>query len=47
MTGTLLVFQDVTQIKKLEKMRSDFVSNVTHELKTPLTSEVFNNVCIS
>ncbi len=36
--GTLLVFQDVTQIKKLEKMRSDFVSNVTHELKTPLTS---------
>ncbi|HIT86884.1 MAG TPA: HAMP domain-containing protein [Candidatus Coprocola pullicola] len=36
--GTLLVFQDVTQIKKLEKMRSDFISNVTHELKTPLTS---------
>lgn len=36
--GTLLVFQDITQIKKLEKIRSDFVSNVTHELKTPLTS---------
>ena len=36
--GTLLVFQDVTQIKKLEQMRSDFISNVTHELKTPLTS---------
>lgn len=36
--GTLLVFQDVTQIKKLEEMRSNFISNVTHELKTPLTS---------
>lgn len=36
--GTLLVFQDVTQIRKLEQLRSDFVSNVTHELKTPLTS---------
>lgn len=37
-SGTLLVVQDVTQIRKLETMRSDFVSNVTHELKTPLTS---------
>ena len=36
--GTIIVFQDVTQIRKLEQMRSDFVSNVTHELKTPLTS---------
>lgn len=36
--GTLLVIQDVTNIRKLETMRSDFVSNVTHELKTPLTS---------
>lgn len=36
--GNLIVFQDVTQIRKLEQMRSDFVSNVTHELKTPLTS---------
>lgn len=36
--GTLFVFQDVTQIRKLEMLRSDFVSNVTHELKTPLTS---------
>lgn len=38
MFGTLLVFQDITQIRKLEQLRSDFVSNVTHELKTPLTS---------
>jgi two-component system phosphate regulon sensor histidine kinase PhoR len=36
--GSIVVFQDVTQIRKLEKMRSDFVSNVSHELKTPLTS---------
>lgn len=36
--GTLLVIEDVTKIKKLENMRREFVSNVTHELKTPLTS---------
>lgn len=36
--GILLLIEDITQIKKLETMRSDFVSNVTHELKTPLTS---------
>lgn len=36
--GTLLMVQDITQLRKLETMRSDFVSNVTHELKTPLTS---------
>jgi two-component system phosphate regulon sensor histidine kinase PhoR len=34
----MLVFHDVTRIKKLEKMRADFVANVTHELKTPLTA---------
>lgn len=36
--GAIIVIQDITQIRKLEKMRSDFVSNVSHELKTPLTS---------
>ena len=36
--GVLLIIEDITEIKKLENMRSDFVSNVTHELKTPLTS---------
>lgn len=36
--GILLVIEDISKIKKLENMRSDFVSNVTHELKTPLTS---------
>lgn len=36
--GVLLIVQDISQMRKLENMRSDFVSNVTHELKTPLTS---------
>ncbi|SEF68935.1 two-component system, OmpR family, phosphate regulon sensor histidine kinase PhoR [Caloramator fervidus] len=36
--GTLMVIQDVTKMKMLENMRSDFVANVSHELKTPLTS---------
>ncbi|MDC7231719.1 MAG: ATP-binding protein [Spirochaetales bacterium] len=34
----LLVMNDITQIKKLEEMRKDFVANVSHELKTPVTS---------
>ena len=32
------VFHDITEIKNLAKMRSEFVANVSHELKTPLTS---------
>lgn len=36
--GILLIIEDITQIRKLENIRRDFVSNVTHELKTPLTS---------
>jgi two-component system phosphate regulon sensor histidine kinase PhoR len=34
----LMVFHDVTRLKKLEKIREDFVANVTHEIKTPLTA---------
>lgn len=36
--GTLLFVQDVTEMRKLEKLRSEFVANVSHELRTPLTS---------
>ncbi len=35
---TMLVFHDMTRLKKLERMRVDFVANVTHEIKTPLTA---------
>jgi two-component system phosphate regulon sensor histidine kinase PhoR len=34
----MLVFHDVTRLKKLEKIRVDFVANVTHEIRTPLTA---------
>ena len=36
--GALIVFSDVTRIRRLETMRRDFVANVSHELKTPITS---------
>jgi len=36
--GKVAVVQDITDIKRLENMRSEFVANVSHELKTPLTS---------
>jgi two-component system, OmpR family, phosphate regulon sensor histidine kinase PhoR len=36
--GILIVFHDITELKKLEQMRKDFVANVSHELKTPITS---------
>lgn len=36
--STLLVFQDLTRVRKLETVRRDFISNVSHELRTPLAS---------
>ena len=36
--GILIVLHDVTELRRLERMRREFVSNVSHELKTPLTS---------
>jgi two-component system phosphate regulon sensor histidine kinase PhoR len=36
--GVLVVLNDVTRLKTLENIRKDFVANVSHELKTPITS---------
>lgn len=36
--GVVVVLHDITELRRLENIRKDFVSNVSHELKTPLTS---------
>ncbi len=36
--GALVVLHDVTRLRRLENVRRDFVANVSHELKTPITS---------
>lgn len=38
--GFIAVFQNVTQLKKLEKIKTDFIGTISHEFKTPLTSIV-------
>ncbi|EHC5262315.1 cell wall metabolism sensor histidine kinase WalK [Listeria monocytogenes serotype 1/2a] len=37
-TGVILLLHDITQIRHLENVRSEFVTNVSHELKTPVTA---------
>ncbi|MBA3029785.1 MAG: HAMP domain-containing protein [Desulfobacteraceae bacterium] len=37
-TGTLVVIDDVTKLRRLENMRKDFVANASHEIRTPLTT---------
>ncbi|MGH7473390.1 MAG: histidine kinase dimerization/phospho-acceptor domain-containing protein, partial [Candidatus Methylomirabilales bacterium] len=36
--GTLMVFHDVTELRRLERVRQEFVANASHELRTPLTA---------
>ncbi|MDP3791867.1 MAG: ATP-binding protein [Candidatus Omnitrophota bacterium] len=38
MEGIILVFHDITELKRLERVRQDFVANVSHELRTPLSN---------
>jgi two-component system phosphate regulon sensor histidine kinase PhoR len=36
-TGTVVLFHDITELKQLDQIRRDFVANVSHELRTPLS----------
>src|SRR5947199_6467388 len=36
-TGALILFHDITELKKMDQVRRDFVANVSHELRTPLS----------
>src|SRR5256885_12122186 len=36
-TGAVILFHDITQLKRADKVRRDFVANVSHELRTPLS----------
>ncbi len=43
--GIMIVFRDITELRKLENLRSEFFSNVSHELRTPLT--IIKGFCIT
>ncbi len=38
LSGVVLTFHDITRLRKLEEIRKDFVANVSHEIKTPITA---------
>ncbi len=38
LSGFIAIFHDITQLKKLEQVRKDFVANISHEIKTPITA---------
>ncbi|HEX5465219.1 MAG TPA: ATP-binding protein [Candidatus Limnocylindrales bacterium] len=38
LTGTWLVIEDVTELRRLQRIRSEFIDNLAHELRTPLTN---------
>jgi two-component system phosphate regulon sensor histidine kinase PhoR len=38
LSGLVAIFHDITRLKKLEQVRKDFVANISHELKTPITA---------
>ncbi len=51
-SGVLLALSDITEVKKLENFRSDFIANLSHEIKTPITAllsatEVLNDGAIN
>ena len=46
--GVVIVLHDITELRRLENLRREFVSNVSHELKTPLTSiQAFTETLLS
>lgn len=45
-TGLIVAFQNVTQLKRLERVKTDFVATISHEFKTPLTSIVMGTSMI-
>jgi two-component system phosphate regulon sensor histidine kinase PhoR len=38
LTGFVAIFHDITELKKTEQVRKDFVANASHEIKTPITA---------